>query len=77
MTHILHTSTVQKTASAAGEGNSAYCQKNIINIILNIIERHNEAQTCLFFESLNFALNLVIPKSGNACHCRIKFNLAS
>ena len=26
MTHILHTSTVHKTASLADEGNSAYCQ---------------------------------------------------
>ena len=26
MTHILRTSTVHKTASLAGEGNSAYCQ---------------------------------------------------
>ena len=28
MTHILHTSTVHKTASLADEGNSAYCQSS-------------------------------------------------
>ena len=28
MTHILHTSTVRKTASLADEGNSAYCQSS-------------------------------------------------
>ena len=28
MTHILHTSTMHKTASLAGEGNSAYCQSS-------------------------------------------------
>ena len=28
MTHILHTGTVQKTASLAEEGNSAYCQSS-------------------------------------------------
>ena len=28
MTHILHTSTVHKTASLADEGNSSYCQSS-------------------------------------------------
>ena len=28
MTHIIHTSTVHKTASLADEGNSAYCQSS-------------------------------------------------
>ena len=28
MTHILHTSTVHKTASLADEGNSVYCQSS-------------------------------------------------
>ena len=28
MTHILHTSTVHKTASLADEGNSAYCKSS-------------------------------------------------
>ena len=33
MTHILHTSTVHKTASLADEGDSAYCQSSGANNI--------------------------------------------
>ena len=35
MTHILHTSTVHKTASLADEGNSAYCQSSGAHNIKN------------------------------------------
>ena len=35
MSHILHTSTVHKTASLADEGNSAYCQSSGAHATLN------------------------------------------
>ena len=38
MTHILHTSTVHKTASLAGEGNSAYCQSSGAHNIKHILD---------------------------------------
>ena len=37
MTHILHTSSVYKTASLADEGNSAYCQSSRAHNIKHII----------------------------------------
>ena len=39
MTHILHTSTVHKTASLADKGNSAYCQSSDVHNIKHNLQK--------------------------------------
>ena len=55
MTHILHTSTVHKTASLADEGNSAYCQSSGAHNI-----KHN-----LWKSALGGHLNTDTPSEGS------------
>ena len=48
MTHILHASTMHKTASLADEGNSAYCQSSLAaHTTLNIYKPMEPINLCL------------------------------
>ena len=61
MAHILHTSTVHKTASLADEGNYAYCQSSGAHNIEYNLRGHLNTDAQALDRTLNFLLTRTMP----------------